>query len=132
MMTRDELRAALIELDAKIDRAEEAAKPARAALKPFEEEILALDERRELLLEENEAAYLCKCFSCTRILFEGDLGCKYGEDGDYLCEECSPTLGEALKDWESNKDEEDAEETIAHIKERIATKGPDVKLIGPL
>lgn len=131
-MTRDELRAALIDLDAKILRANEAAIPARAVLRPFEEEIDALSERRELLLEGNEAAHLGGCFSCAHILFEGDIGCKYGEDGDYLCAECSPTLGEALKDWECNKDEDDAEETIAIIKARIAAEGPDVKLHGPL
>lgn len=135
MLTKDGLRAALIEIDAKIARAEEAAKPARAALEPFLTEIYDLADKRELLLEENEAEHLGKCFSCTRILFAGDLGCRCGEDGDNLCEECSPTLGEALMDWQSTREddrEDDYAQMVALLSLRSATEGADVKMVGPL
>lgn len=132
-MTKDELRAALTAIDAELAAAEQAAKPARAALKPFEDAIKEIDERRELLLEENEAVYLGKCEFCSRILFEGDKGCRDSDEGGFFCESCSPTLGEALKNNLDAKaidpDDDDLNSSIAHIQERIAVEGPNVKLL---
>jgi hypothetical protein len=135
-MTKDELRAALTAIDAELAAPEEAAKPARAALKPFEDAIKEIDERRELLLEKNEAVYLGKCEFCSRILFEGDKGCRDSYEGGLLCEGCSPTLGEALKNnldaKAADPDDENLDNSIAHIQKRIALEGPGVKLLYPL
>lgn len=134
-MTKDELRVALTAIDKEIEVAEEAARPAREVLKPFEKAISEIEERRELLLEDNNASYLAKCESCKRILFEGDLGCHDSEEGGYFCETCSPTLGECLqnnlaaKEGRQADDVEDLNEGIDVLTKRIAAEGADVKLL---
>ena len=91
-------------------------------------------EKREILLEENDAVYVGRCESCSGILFEGDKACRI-EDAGYLCEACSPTWAEGRRDWESGKadiDPEDFDEAVAIIEARIAAGEGDVKMVSPL
>lgn len=135
-MTKNELRAAVAALDIEITAAKKAAEPARAVLKPFLDALDVLEERKELLLEENETLLVGKCDGCSKVLFEGELGTRFADSGGYLCEECSPTIADALKNMRDNRDEldpDDFDAGIAHLEGRIAAgESPDTICASPL
>jgi hypothetical protein len=134
-MTKDELRAALSAIDAELAAAEAAAEPARAALKPFQDAIYAIEDRREVLLEDNFAAIYGRCDDCGTVIFEGDLAFPASDEVGPWCSKCAPTLGDVLENNEaaiSAGDDDDGRltQSVEAIRSRIANgESPDDKVL---
>lgn len=80
----------------------------RAARKPFDDAIAAIEEVYENLLYKHEVEIAGSCEGCDRLLFVGEMGHRC-EDGPLLCEEHAPTYGDVKRQWEE-KDDADPDE----------------------
>src|SRR5579863_5709654 len=133
-LTRDEFKAKLAEITARQDGARAAAEPYREALRPFEEaENAILDERIEFIeAQEDLGAFSFRCLDCGAPIFGGEPSCAIGDEG-YVCEQCAPTLAEAIEGFEGelefNPGDKDILESIANLRARITGgESPDAQL----
>lgn len=86
----------------------------RAAMKPFDDALRAVETLRENLLERHDADRVGTCETCGKTLFEGDLGYSYSDGEVKLCAEHAPTYG----DWKrTTEDEPEAYESAGHLAE---------------
>lgn len=99
---------------------------ADAALRPFVEEGMAIDEERQALLEEHEAQIIGRCEGCEEFILEGD---KYQtcDDGPHLCVKCAATwndiakqLRERMADPSEREDKLELMESLAHAELMVA------------
>ena len=105
------------------------------ARKPLDEALFAIEEAREVLLEQHDAEIVGRCETCMQPIFSGERG---HYDGDvYLCEAHSPTWAEsrawAIDVGEDGWDEPDGKaQHIAACDERIAAGEGDTKNVWEL
>lgn len=108
MSTKEEWRAAKAEVEA-IEKERE------ALLAPTNERYDAARDRLELI-EEECGEFLGHCEGCLAPIFEGD---RYSYDrmgGTTLCDDCSPTWHDLLRDPESFYDSDDVYYTAETAK----------------
>lgn len=109
--SREKLKAEFAALD-------EAENSIREGRKPFDVALLAIETVRENLKEKHEVEIAGECEGCTRLLFAGEKGFRY-EDGPILCEECSPTYGDAESVFKNRDpaDDEDPEDRTSFMRQ---------------
>lgn len=63
-------------------------------MKPYRKALVAMDELREIYLEQHVAELHGKCESCRKILFVGDKG--YPTEDGTFCLDCGPTYNDTM------------------------------------
>lgn len=81
-----------------------------AARKPYDDAIRYVEETREGLLDRYGLILAFKCISCCALVFEGEQGFHYADEGS-LCADCAPTWGELAKELEEQVDPDDEDST---------------------
>ena len=124
-MTREQLVAALADLDER-DRKND------ADMAPFREIATKIEEEREALLEANETLVIGPCEGCSTIILDGDRYMAYS-DGPRVCLSCAPTWAESAADLrtytcDDPEDEENRLAAIAHAETQIAVGLGDQKV----
>lgn len=99
---REQLHEQLKALDA-------AAEPILKAREPYNVALAAIDSVRDSLIGAAGVEPLEYCEGCSRLLIAGDLGHRCA-DGPVLCEACSPTFADLLKQYSEEGAAEDAED----------------------
>lgn len=126
--SRAALRAKLADIERREKDVAAEAKPIRdeydAKLLPFVERESALEEERELLLQQHGTEIIDKCVGCGVLILEGDRHLTY-EEGEVACLECSPTWEESAADLRSYacdhpEDEARRLDGIAHAEAMVA------------
>lgn len=118
-LRREDIKGALAVYDAAISAAEEAARPARAALKPFQDEIDRSREARELYLDGLGVEVAGTCETCGKLLFCGEPGQRpFDDDSEIIvCAEHGMTYGNLRSHWQEDwVDESDS----YHVEGRAA------------
>jgi hypothetical protein len=93
----DEAREKLKE---RLDAIHAARKPIQTAKAPLDEALRALDALHDAAVEEAGVELLDEaCESCDRLLIKGDRGHRCS-DGPVLCEACSPTWADILRQYQ--------------------------------
>jgi hypothetical protein len=87
----------------------------RAARKPFDDAIAAIDNAKDAVLAEHEAEVVGECEGCTKLLLVGDKGFRC-EDGPILCADCSPTFGDAEEQWLDGLNDDEPERKAAFFE----------------
>ena len=106
---------------------EEAIAAIQKAADPFLTAIQAIEGCRDKMLDDEGVEIVGHCEHCNTILFVGDKGL-HCEDGPVLCEEHSPTWGDARAQWAEGGGNDDAElkaDFMARYEAHIAAGGKD-------
>jgi hypothetical protein len=127
-------------LHAQIKALDEVAAVVRKAMAPFENALSAVEDVRQQLLDDHDAAIAGTC-ECGRLLLVGELGHSC-EDGPLLCETCAPTWNDMRRQYDDAKrrgDLIDRFDSVADMQqadeavdERIAGGDGDKKWVWPL
>lgn len=106
---------------------EEAIAAMQKAADPFLTAIQAIEGCRDKMLDDEGVEVAGHCEHCGTILFVGDKGLRC-DDGPLLCEEHSPTWGDARAQWseaDKNEDPERHADFMARYEAHIASGGKD-------